>query len=158
MSKFTKLCKKKPPIEPKLCNCKNRGQCPVKNKCKLENVIYEAIVSSEKNEKMSYIGSTRRHFKNRLYEHRASFPKPNKKKPTNCTQLANYMWKLYEKGEKYTVEWKILRQTKSRLKPNFMCSLCNLERLFIVNANQRKILNKRNELVTQCPHYPEEYF
>ena len=67
------------------------------NKCKSEKVIYEAIVSSEKNEKMSYIGSTRRPFKNRLYEHRASFPKPNKKKPTNCTQLANYIWKLYKK-------------------------------------------------------------
>ena len=39
-----------------------------------------------------------------------------------------------------------------------MCSLCNLERLYIANANNRKILNKKNELVTQCPHYPREYF
>ena len=107
---------------------------------------------------MSYIGFARRPFKNILYEHRASFLKPSKKKPTNCTQLANHIWKLYNKGEKYTVEWKILRQTNSRFKPNFLCQLCNLERLYIANANQRKILNKRNELVTQCPHYPREYF
>ena len=107
---------------------------------------------------MSYIGFARRPFKNRLYEHRASFLKPSKKKPTNCTQLANHIWKLYNKGEKYTVEWKILRQTNSRFKPNFLCQLCNLERLYIANANQRKILNKRNELVTQGPHYPREYF
>ena len=149
----------KPPVEPELCNCKDKKLCPVSNKCKSENVIYEAIVTSVKNdEKMSYIGSTRRPFKNRLYEHRASFPKPSKKKPTNCTQLANYIWKLYNKGEKYTIEWKILRQANSKFKPNLMCQLCNLERLCIANANQRKILNKRNELVTQCPHYPREYF
>ena len=84
--------------------------------------------------------------------------KPNKKKPTNCTQLANYIWKLNEKDEKYTIEWKTLRQTSNRFKPSFMCSLCDLERPYIASASKRKILNKRNELVTQCPHYPREYF
>ena len=129
------------------------------NKCKSEKVIYESIVSSEKNKSMSYIGSIQKPFKNRSYEHKTSFPKPNQKKPTNCTQLANYIWKLYEKDEKYTIEWKILKQTNSRFKPNFMCSLCNLERLANkANANKRKTLNKRNELVTQCPNYPREYF
>ena len=83
ISGHNKKLLEKPQIEQNLCNCRNREQCPVMNKCKLENVIYEAIVSSEKNKKMSYIGSTRRPFKNRLYEHRASFPKPNNKKPTN---------------------------------------------------------------------------
>ena len=53
-----------------------------------------------------------------------------------------YIWKLYKKHEKSTTEWKMLRQINSRLKPNFMCSLCNLERLYIANANKRKILNK----------------
>ena len=54
------------------------------NKCKFENVIYEAFVSSEINDDVSYIRSTRKPFKNRLYEHRASFPKPYKKRPTKC--------------------------------------------------------------------------
>ena len=31
------------------------------------------------------------------------------------------------------------------------------EREFL-NANQRIILNKKNELVTQFPHYPRKYF
>ena len=107
---------------------------------------------------MSYIGSTRRPFKSRLYEYRTSTPKSKKKKPTNCTQLTNYQWKLYKKDEKYTIKWKINRQTNSKFKPNFMCSLYNLERLYIANANKIKILNKRNKLITQCPHYPKEYF
>ena len=84
----------KPPTDSELCKCKNIRQCPVKNKCKSKNVIYEAVVSSENNYDMPYIESTPRPFKNRLYEHRTSFPKPNKKKPTNCTQLANYLKKL----------------------------------------------------------------
>ena len=64
-------------------------------------------------------------------------------------QLAKYIWKLYEKDEKYTIEWKILRQINRRFKPNFVCSLSNIKRLYIANANKRKILNKTNELVTQ---------
>ena len=102
---------------------------------------------------MSNIGSTLRPFKNRLYEQRTPLPKPNKKKLTNCTQLANYLWKLFEK---YTIKRKTIRQVNSNFKPNFICSLCNLEGLYIANANKRKILNKRNELVTQCQNYPTE--
>ena len=84
---------------------------------------------------MSYIGSPRRPFKNGLYEYRTSFPKPNKKNHTNCTQLANYLWKLCEK---YTIKRKRVIQINSKFKPNFICSLCNLERLYIANANIRK--------------------
>ena len=44
-----------------------------------------------------YIGSTKRKFKIRYNEHEASFPKGNKNKPKNCTQLANYLSMLKEK-------------------------------------------------------------
>ena len=47
---------------------------------------------------------------------------------------------------------------QQHIQTNFMCQLCNLKRLYKANAKQRKIPNKRNELVTQCPHYPREYF
>ena len=113
----------------------NRRQCPAKIKCKSENIIYKYVVSFEKNYDMSYIGSPRRPFKNGLYEYRTSFPKPNKKNHTNCTQLANYLWKLCEK---YTIKRKRVIQINSKFKPNFICSLCNLERLYIANANIRK--------------------
>ena len=94
---------KKPPTESELCTCKNKRQCPVMNKCNSENEIYKAVVPSEKNYNMSYIGSTQRPFKNKLYEHRKSFPKHKKKRATNCTQFANYMWKLCEKIEKLII-------------------------------------------------------
>ena len=85
------------------------------------------------------------------------FLNPTRRSPPTAhnspTTYGNYMKKTKKK-----IKWKIVRQINSKFKPNFMCSLCNLERLYIANANKRKILNKRNELVTQCPHYPREYF
>ena len=100
-----------------------------------------------------YIGSTKRKFKIRYNEHKASFPKENKNKPKNCTQLANYLWMLKEKNISYTIEWKIIDSIKMNNNHINMCKLCNLERFYIAKADKRKILNKRNELITQCPHY-----
>ena len=57
-----------------------------------------------------YIRSTKRNFKGRFNEHKASFPKENKTKPKNNTQLANYLWSLKEKNIQYSVEWKILNK------------------------------------------------
>ena len=66
-----------------------------------------------------YIGSTKRKFKTRYNEHKASFPKKNKNKPKNSTQLTNYLWMLKEKNISYSIEWKIIDFVKinqSRLK------------------------------------------
>jgi len=140
------------------CNCRKKTDCPVKNKCLTKNTIYEAEITPENGDPRIYIGSTRRTFKARFNEHKNSFPKPNKTKPPHCTQLANYLWDLRRSNTKYKVNWKILKNTNSKFRPLKMCTLCNLERLHIAAADKRKILNKRNELVTQCPHYPKEFF
>ena len=89
------------------------------NKSKSEYEIYEAVLSSQNNAYMSNIEFTRRPLKNSLYEHRTLFPKPNKKS-TNCTQLANYIWKLYHKDDKYLIKWNIIRQIKNKFKPNYV--------------------------------------
>ena len=138
----------------KLCNCKSTNNCPVQNKCCLRRVVYQANITTANNESKIYIGSTKRMFKARFNEHKASFPK-NKisNKPKNCTQLSNYLWMLKEKKIMYSIEWEIIDFVKSNNTNTNMCKLCNLERFYIAKADKRKILNKRNELVTQCPHY-----
>ena len=78
----------------KLCNCTSKINCPVNNKCCLNNIIYQAKVSTSDKDHKIYIGSTKRTFKSRYYEHKASFLKPSKNKPKNCTQLANKLWNL----------------------------------------------------------------
>ena len=58
------------------------------------NVIYQTNIKTSNNISKMYIGSTKRKFKTRNNEHKASFPKENINKPKNCTQLANYLWML----------------------------------------------------------------
>ena len=136
-----------------LCNCRSKNKCPVQNKCCLSRVIYQTNIKTSNNISKMYIGSTKRKFKIRYNEHKASFPKENKNKPKNCTQLANYLWMLKENNISYTMEWKIIDSVKMNNNHINMCKLCNLERFYIAKADKRKILNKRNELITQCPHY-----
>ena len=52
-----------------LCNCRSKINCPVDNKCCLNNVIYQAKVSTSKDDHNVYIGSTKILFKSRYNEH-----------------------------------------------------------------------------------------
>ena len=54
ISRHNKKLLEKPPTVSELCNCKSKIQCPVMNKCNFENVIYKAVISSEKNKDISY--------------------------------------------------------------------------------------------------------
>ena len=141
------------------CNCRANNNCPVEGKCQLKNVIYRATVTSGSNDIKQYIGSTSRNFKKRLYEHRTSFPSNTRiVKPKNCTELANHIWKLKDKNIQYHIKWEILHHATISNNPLGLCSLCNLERCEIAKANRRQSLNRRNELVTQCPHKPSKFF
>jgi len=57
----------------KLCNCANPNNCPVNNKCNLENVVYKATVENKDKKKAIYIGSTTTTFKKRFSNHKKSF-------------------------------------------------------------------------------------
>ena len=52
-----------------LCNCISKTNCSVENKCCLSNVIYQAKVSTSKDDHNVYIGSTKILFKSRYNEH-----------------------------------------------------------------------------------------
>ena len=46
-------------------NCRSKTNCPVENKCCINNVIYQAKVSISKDGYKMYIGSTKRSFKSK---------------------------------------------------------------------------------------------
>ena len=141
------------------CNCRAKNSCPVEGECQLKNVIYRATITSGPNDIKRYIGSTSRSFKRRLYEHRTSFPSNTRlSKPKNCTELANYLWKLKDKNTEFNIKWEILHRATTSNNPLGLCSLCNLERREIAKANRLQSLNRRNELVTQCPHKHSKFF
>ena len=55
-----KLIKKSDEKE-NICNCKSKTNCPVDNKCCLNNVRYQAKVSTSKDDYKVYIGSKKNH-------------------------------------------------------------------------------------------------
>ena len=137
----------------KKCNCRNKKECPLNNNCLEDNIIYQATITTE-NEEKTYVGSTGNSFKSRYGGHKSTF---NNKK-TNHTALSKYIWKLKDQNLNYKINWKILQKTRASRSLRNGCNLCNLERLEIAKANKNKALNKRSELKTQCPHYKKCYF
>ena len=78
----------------KPCNCRKKQDCPVKNRCQEENVIYEAMVKSDRGEKL-YVGSTGRAFKKRWSEHKLSMNDRQYAKTT----LAEHVWELKDEDK-----------------------------------------------------------
>ena len=73
---------------PDTCNCRKKEECPLPGKCTIQNVIYEAKVTTENDEKR-YIGLTATPFKTRYSSHKSSF---NNRDKSNQTELSEHIW------------------------------------------------------------------
>ena len=133
-----------------MCNCRNKAQCPLENKCLTEKLIYQAeIVNDTDNEKKRYIGLAETTFKQRYSNHLKSF---KHKKYSKETELSKYVWELKDNNRNPTVNWTILKSFKSRLNSN-RCILCLSEKMFIIkNLDDVDLLNKRSEFISKCRH------
>ena len=67
------------------CNWKIKKECLQGNKCNLNNIIYQANISTKENDtnEKAYIGMTSLNWKFRYYNHLQSFKNPTLKK-SNC--------------------------------------------------------------------------
>ena len=72
---------------PDTCNCRKKQECPLPRKCTIQNVIYEAKVTTENDEKR-YLGLTATPFKTRYSSHKSSFNNRNK---SNQTELSKHI-------------------------------------------------------------------
>ena len=63
-----------------------------------------------------------------------------------------------KKNISYSIEWKIFDSVKINNNHINIFKFCNIERFYIAKADSRKLLNKRNELIPQCPHYLSNIF
>ena len=134
------------------CNCR-KTTCPLDHKCLTENVIYEAKIRS-KNEEKRYIGSMGGIFKSRWYNHMSDIRNSN----NTGTELSKYVWKLKEKNVEFDIDWKILHKIGGNKIAKDICNTCNLEKYEIAMANKRTLLNKRNDLFSNYPHFRKLYF
>ena len=88
-------------------------------------------------------------FKTRYRNHKNSFTNENKK---NETSLSKTIWDLGINGEP-SVSWTILEKYKKFAAGMKMCSLCLLEKLYILNAsNDKNNINKKSEAISLCVH------
>jgi predicted GIY-YIG superfamily endonuclease len=132
------------------CNCRNKSECPLGNKCQTEGVIYKATVVNEAdNERKFYIGLTENSFKDRFSNHKKSFVHRKYEKET---ELSKYVWKLKDDNKTHVIKWSIIKKVNSKPSNRF-CKLCLMEKLLIIKSlDNEEMLNKRSELVSKCRH------
>ena len=131
------------------CNCTNKEECPLDGKCRATNIIYQAEVTSEQVPPAvnTYIGLTATEFKKRYSNHLSSI-KHNRK----STALSSYTSELKSQKIKYTLKWKIVGRAKPFTPITGVCSLCTLEKYFIITKPHMATLNKNEEMYNYCLH------
>ena len=69
----------------KTCNCRDSSQCPMQGNCQAKSLVYQATVTTDKQQSFTYIGLTEHEFKKRWYNHCQSF---KHRKYENSTELS----------------------------------------------------------------------
>ena len=111
-------------------------------KCMTNNVIYKAEVTTTDNQTTKqYVGMTSNAFKNRFRNHQKSF---RDKKHQNETELSKFIWSLKEKKKEFEVKWSILKRAVVYHNEARRCNFCLEEKLQIMKADKRTLLNKRS--------------
>ena len=114
------------------------------------NVIYKAEVTTKDNQTIKqYIGMTFNAFKNRFRNHQESF---RDKKHQNETELSKSIWLLKEKKKEFDVKWSFLKRAAVYHSGARRCNLCLEEKLQIMKADKRTLLNRRSALFSKCRH------
>ena len=105
-NKFPKIS-----IEQRTCNCLNRVNCPLEQKCLTTNIVYKAkVTSSNQNyQEKVYFGSCETTFKKRFSNHKKSF---NLKEYKNETELSNEIWRIKNPGHHPKVKWEIIKKMR----------------------------------------------
>ena len=135
----------------KPCNCK-KFECPLKeNSCRTRNVVYQATVTSNKEER-KYTGLATE-FKTRYYQHRHTLNNRNKK---DDTALAQHIWNLKDKDKPFEISWKVVAKAGEARVGSSTCRLCLKEAAEIIKMDTTK-LNKRREIIGKCRHVTKHF-
>ena len=122
----------------------------MQGKCLTPSVIYRAEVKTadEDNSKL-YIGLTELPFKSRYYVHQQSFRDAKHK---YSTELSRHVWELKQKKEEPIITWSIAGKAHSYDNGTKRCDLCITKKLFIINSDKGRLLNRRSELLSKFRH------
>ena len=135
----------------KTCNCKNKSDCPLDNKCLINKIVYKAEIetNNDTNELSTkvYFGISETEFKSRYNNHTMSF---RNRTHENDTELSKYIWSLKDENKDFDIKWSILKKSSGYSIISKSCNLCLLEKLVICNFKEKdRLLNKRLNLVSK---------
>ena len=130
------------------CNCRKKDSCPLEGNCKIQNIVYQAEVTTPQS-KETYVGLCDTTFKERFNNHKCSFRNERYK---NSTELSKYVWNLKQRKIDYQIKWRKVKQARSYSNVNKKCNLCLWEKYFIICKPEMSTLNRRNELSSICRH------
>ena len=134
------------------CSCPKNKTCPLDGKCLSENLVYQATVTHNNDEKKTYIGQTSTNFKARLGVHIQTF---NNMAVTQ-TSLSRHIWESKSKGidpvTEGLVSWKMIDRGRPFSPINGVCQLCLKEKFYILHYPEMANLNKRSETFSACMH------
>ena len=114
------------------CNCRNKTDCPLDNKCLTPNMVYKAQITNNTNDDQKrYLGASETPFMERFSNHKRYF---KHKKYQNCTELSKYIWSLKSHGIIPKIKWRIDKKINSVVSSNYYCKLCLTEKLYIIES------------------------
>ena len=119
----------------KTCSCREKSDCPLKQNCLSECLVYNAVVNTSTTK--NYYRTCEKNFKERYNNHTSSF---------------RNIWELKENGENYTIDWLIAVKSYPCICEMRICDLCLCEKFIIARANSASLLNKRDELFSKYRH------
>ena len=137
-----------PPAVSRECNCRNREECPLDNRCLTDNIVYEGTVVSHLDGAVKdYRGLCSTVWKDRWAVHNQHMN--HRIHRTKC-ELAKYVWDLKEQNKTFTITWKILKKVYGRMVGG-ACRLCTTEKLFIIeHPDKSRLLN--SNCIEKCRH------
>ena len=140
----------KDPVAPtaKEYNCRpTSSNCRLAEKSLSEGLVYHAQVNkSEINETKNYYGICEKNFKECYINHTTSFRNKIKGK---SAQLSQYIWKLKNSRISYDLKWSIAYKAHPYTGDTRKCDLCLTEKLAIIKADPKSLLNTRDEFVSK---------
>ena len=132
------------------CNCNNREECPLENKCLTPRIVYRADVTNNKtDEHKYYYGISDTPCKDRYENHKTSF---RYRSHLTTSELSKYYWKLVDNAAVPTIKFSIAKRVKGNTFIN-NCNLCLSEKAFIIrNLDDVNMLKNRSEFISKCRH------
>ena len=124
----------------KACNCRNKSNCPLDNKCLNNKIVYKAEI--ETNDVISE-SSTKVYFgisKFRYSNHAMSF---RNRTPENDSELSKYIWSLKDENKDFDIKWSILKKSSAYSIVSKSCNLCLSEKLAVCDFKEKdRLINK----------------